>query len=121
MKESVALLDMNEDYRRNLLERRKEVLRGLNIRFETLASIGPIADDDRAQISHSEFLSLHRNSMAYAQLRLVDEALDRLESGDYGVCLACEEPIAPKRLKAVSWARYCVKCQDRLSAETRQP
>jgi DnaK suppressor protein len=114
MKSIVAERHTNNDYRRILLERRQEVLRGLNTRFDTLASMGPIAEDDRAQISHSEFLSLHRNSMNYVQLRLVDEALDRLESGDYGFCLACDEPIAPKRLRAVSWARYCVKCQEKM-------
>jgi len=106
------------DYRRQLLARRQEVLSGLSTRFDTLASMGPVAEDDRAQISHSEYLSLHRNHMDYDQLRLVDEALDRMESGDYGICLECEEPIAPKRLEAVSWARYCVKCQEKMSAET---
>lgn len=91
MKQSVAVLESNletrEDYRRKLLARRREVLGGLNIRFDTLASMGSVADDDRAQISHIEFLSLHRNRMDYMQLRLVDEALDRIESGDYGLCL----------------------------------
>ncbi|HTX38793.1 MAG TPA: TraR/DksA C4-type zinc finger protein [Bryobacteraceae bacterium] len=120
MRQSVAVLESGlenkEDYRRKLLERRREVLGGLNIRFDTLASMGSVADDDRAQISHIEFLSLHRNRMDYMQLRLVDEALDRIDSGDYGVCLECEQPIAPKRLQAVSWARYCVKCQEKLGA-----
>jgi DnaK suppressor protein len=34
----------------------------------------------------------------------------------YGVCLECEEPISPKRLDAVPWARYCVSCQERIAA-----
>jgi DnaK suppressor protein len=48
---------------------------------------------------------------------MVDEALDRLNAGDYGICLACEEPIPPKRLRAVSWARYCVACQESIASE----
>ena len=117
MRKSVAAAEGHEDYRRRLLERRREVLSGLGNRFDTLASTGPVAEDDRAQITHSEFLAVHRNYMSYTQLRLVDEALDRIESGDYGICLACEEPIAPKRLQALSWARYCVKCQEQLGTE----
>jgi DnaK suppressor protein len=117
MTKSTAVLESHEDYRRRLLERRQEVLGALGARFDTLASMGRVAEDDQAQISHDEFLSLRRNSMDYKQLRLVNEALDRIESGDYGVCLACDEPIAPKRLQAVSWARYCVKCQEEMGAE----
>jgi DnaK suppressor protein len=48
---------------------------------------------------------------------MVDEAIDRLNSGDFGTCLSCEEPIAPKRLNAIPWARYCVTCQEMVGAE----
>ena len=107
----------SDDYRQSLLAKRFEMLRALGIRAETPAIHGPIADDDRAVILHEEFVSSHLNSLDYAQLRLVDEALDRLDSGDYGICLACEEAIAPKRLRALSWARYCVKCQESMNEE----
>ena len=45
-------------------------------------------------------------------LRLVEEALRRIEAGDYGYCVSCEEEIQDKRLDAVPWARHCIKCQD---------
>jgi DnaK suppressor protein len=112
MKSAPAVQESTETYRQMLLDRRQEVLSNLVGKFNTRAALGRVAEDDQAQISHDEFVSLHINSLDYAQLRLVDEALDRLNAGDYGVCLACEEPIAPKRLRAVSWARYCVNCQD---------
>jgi DnaK suppressor protein len=105
-------IDVNEGYRRQLREKRTDVLATLGIKFDTLARMGRVAEEDQAQITHDEFVSLHLNSMDYLQLRLVDEALDRLESGDYGVCLACEEAIPPKRLRALPWARYCVPCQE---------
>jgi DnaK suppressor protein len=104
--------EKTEFYRQMLLARRRDILDNLGGKFNTRASLGRVAEDDQAQLSHDEFVSLRINSLDYAQLRLVDEALDRLAAGDYGVCLACEEPIAPKRLRAVSWARYCVSCQD---------
>ena len=45
-------------------------------------------------------------------LRLIDEALRRTETGDYGLCVNCGEPVPEKRLEAIPWARYCVRCQD---------
>jgi DnaK suppressor protein len=99
-------------YRQMLEDKRTAVLASLGAKFDTMARLGRVAEDDQAQISHDEFVSLRLNSLDYAQLRLIEEALDRLESGDYGICLACEEPIPTKRLQAVSWARYCVDCQD---------
>jgi DnaK suppressor protein len=107
-----AQVESHNIYRQMLEEKRAEVLASLGAKFDTVARLGRVAEDDQAQISHDEFISLRLNSLDYSQLRLIEEALDRIESGDYGVCLACEEPIPPKRLHAVSWARYCVECQD---------
>ncbi|HXX22494.1 MAG TPA: TraR/DksA family transcriptional regulator [Terriglobia bacterium] len=45
-------------------------------------------------------------------LREVDNALGRCARGTYGACEACHEEIAPHRLKAVPWARYCLTCQE---------
>ncbi len=43
----------------------------------------------------------------------IDEALDRIADGTYGVCVTCEKPIARSRLKAVPHAKYCVQCQQK--------
>jgi RNA polymerase-binding transcription factor len=104
--------DRNHEYRQQLMQKRAEVVSTLGMKFDTLARMGRVAEEDQAQITHDEFVSLRLNSIDYGQLRLVDEALDRLDSGDYGVCLHCEEPIPPKRLRALPWARYCVPCQE---------
>jgi DnaK suppressor protein len=106
-----------EGHRAQLLEKRASVLSGLGIRFDTMARMGRVAEDDQAQISHDEFVSLRMNGLDYGQLRLVEEALDRLDAGDYGTCQACEGPIAEKRLRALPWARYCVTCQDLVGLE----
>jgi DnaK suppressor protein len=120
MKRSLLVRDSNATYREMLLEKRTEVLSGLGIKFDTLARMGRVAEEDQAQISNDEFVSLHLNILDYGQLRLIEEALDRLDSGDYGICLSCEEPIPPKRLRALSWARYCVRCQEALGADAER-
>jgi RNA polymerase-binding protein DksA len=40
----------------------------------------------------------------------IDEALARIESRTYGTCESAGERIPKKRLNAIPWARYCVKC-----------
>ena len=112
MKRGVLVRDANRAYREMLLRKRAEVMSGLGSKFDTLARMGRVAEDDQAQFLNDESVSLHLNTLDYAQLRLIEEALDRLNSGDYGTCLCCEEPIPPKRLNALPWARYCVRCQE---------
>ena len=109
---SAVLSDSAETYRQMLLEKREQVVSGLGVKFDTIARMGRVAEEDQAQLSHDEFVSLRLNSLDYGQLRLVEEALDRVQSGDFGVCLACEQPIPAKRLHALPWARYCVPCQE---------
>ena len=104
--------DPNSGYRQVLIAKREQVMAGLGIKFDTMANMGRVAEEDQAQMSHDEFVSLHINSLDYVQLRLIEEALDRIHSGDYGICLSCEQPIPSKRLQALPWARYCVTCQD---------
>ena len=74
-----------------------------------------VSEEDQAQQSLAEAVSHRLNGFEYLQLRQIQEALDRLALGEFGVCLACEQPIAPKRLQALPWAKYCVKCQERVA------
>jgi DnaK suppressor protein len=115
MKQPVAA--GNGNYREMLLTKRQDVMAGLGIKFDTLARMGRVAEEDQAQITHDEFVSLRLNRLDYLQLRMIEAALDRLNSGDFGTCLACEEPIPAKRLKALPWARYCVDCQETIGAD----
>lgn len=45
-------------------------------------------------------------------LRNVRAALRRMDEGSYGTCSHCEEDISPRRLDAVPWAGYCIRCQE---------
>ena len=44
-------------------------------------------------------------------LKLIEEALKRLEKGEYGRCQECGEPISEGRLKIRPYAVFCVKCK----------
>ena len=44
-------------------------------------------------------------------LEMIDEAIQRLESGEYGKCLDCGCIISEERLKVKPYARFCIKCK----------
>ena len=44
-------------------------------------------------------------------LRAIEEALHRVDTGIYGICMDCDEPIATVRLDAVPWTRVCIDCK----------
>jgi DnaK suppressor protein len=48
----------------------------------------------------------------FTQLRDARAALRRIEDGIFGTCQECDEGIHPKRLAAVPWARFCLRCQE---------
>ncbi len=52
-------------------------------------------------------------------LARVGEALQRIEEGNYGLCVQCQKAIAPARLKAIPYVETCVKCQEVLESKQR--
>jgi DnaK suppressor protein len=106
-------------YRQILLDKRRSALADLGAKANQLASTGRACEEDQAQYSLEEAVSISLNAFEYMQLRQIQEALDRLERGEYGTCLSCEEAVPAKRLRALPWAKYCVKCQERIAGDPR--
>ncbi len=46
-------------------------------------------------------------------LRDITAALARIDSGDFGFCRVCEEPISPKRLDFDPTAQMCIDCANK--------
>jgi DnaK suppressor protein len=53
-------------------------------------------------------------------VRQLRSAIERIDDGSYGVCLQCEENIAPNHLKAVPWAELCINCQEGTDRSCRE-
>ena len=73
----------------------------------------PVDVADLSTQSHEEWIFLNRNSLDLSLLRQIKYALVRIEEQTYGICQDCEVPISTKRMDAVPWANYCIRCQDR--------
>jgi DnaK suppressor protein len=44
------------------------------------------------------------------EVAAIRAALKRLDDDTYGICVTCDEPIAPARLEALPYALQCIKC-----------
>jgi RNA polymerase-binding transcription factor len=76
---------------------------------------GEIANDiaDKATNSYTkEFLFKKSNDDRFI-LQLIQDALERMDADEYGVCVACGGEMQQKRLDAVPWARHCIECQEK--------
>jgi len=80
---------------------------------------------DYAVHSYAREFLLSLTEMDRKQLFLVEEALERLDRGQFGYCQQCHAAVHPKRLEVAPWARYCVPCQELeeqgLLEETQSP
>jgi DnaK suppressor protein len=66
---------------------------------------------DMAVESYTKEFMFGKSSGDRATLVMISEALERIEDRTFGTCVHCDEPILPKRLEAVPWAQYCLRCQ----------
>jgi DnaK suppressor protein len=98
-------------YRGMLEAKRRELAFGLSSREGIV--IEKAADAlDEVQLAVERELAILNLDRESKLLRRVRTALARIEDGSYGVCLHCDAAINPKRLAAVPWAAYCVRCQE---------
>ena len=102
-----------KNLRDSLTKRRSEVATQLK-RLKCEAQTGGMrhADAyDQAAHSYNVHELNEQRERAQRDLRLLDAALSRIQSGTYGSCILCGGAIPDARLKAIPWARYCMECQ----------
>ena len=101
-----------KEVKKNLLAERENVvtkLKGSDLSIDDSETPDPV---DLAVSNYSKNVQLALSENESRQLELIDEALERLEDDEYGICQNCEKEINPKRLAAIPWARYCLDCQE---------
>lgn len=71
------------------------------------SSVGRLSRMDALQ---GQQMALATGRRRDAELQRIEAALTRMDDGDYGWCLKCDEPIAPKRLELDPAVPYCIGC-----------
>jgi DnaK suppressor protein len=104
-----------EGLRAKLLGEREQVLKLYeNDMRMSLLPDEDVTDDlvDRANSAYSRELHFAISDGERERLGLIDQALERMQQGTFGICSACRRPVPAVRLQAVPWARYCTDCQE---------
>ena len=97
-----------------LLRRRDELLKEVSDSYETCRELGQdgVADiGDMSANAYSREMLFNLSETQRQQIRDIDAALERIEAGEYGICLQCGEAIAPRRLEVRPFSRYCIDCK----------
>jgi DnaK suppressor protein len=47
------------------------------------------------------------------EVRLINEAITKIDDGTYGLCESCSQPIPKSRLKALPFAKLCIACKEK--------
>ena len=109
-------------YRNLILEKREKLLHSLDLLKKNglnstpLESSGELsaysyhmADQgtDNMEREKSFLFASREGNLLYH----LDLALERIEKGDYGLCVSCGQPISSERLEAVPHARLCIECK----------
>ena len=111
------LLQMKEDTLR-------EITKSLKNGADTALISEPSGDIyDQASSERDRELGLLLGDREREKVHAIDEALLRIKENEYGICEECEEEIPLGRLKAMPFARHCVKCKsdlEKLQAQTKR-
>jgi DnaK suppressor protein len=103
-------------FRKSLLEQKEKIVRKLSQFYNESKEVETdIAQDvvDKAESSYTKEFLLSLSDAEREQLFLIDEALKRLATPEFGICQMCHRPIGKKRLAALPWAPYCIACQQK--------
>jgi DnaK suppressor protein len=103
-------------YKKKLQLRREELMRTIARTEEE----GRQADDDqtvdladKAANSYTKEFLFGMTNTDRTILSMIDAALKRIQSNEYGMCANCQEEMQQKRLEAVPWAKHCINCQEK--------
>ena len=103
-------------YKDALLRKRADILsevgtKPLQTTMDNNTRQGDLAD--QASGNNEVHIQLKLKQTDAKILQAIEEALYRLEQGNYGECLDCGEGIAPARLTAIPWTRMCITCKEK--------
>ena len=109
-------------FEKKLLDIRKElageVEKSRQYSHEEVDGDVPDINDDASR-SYSRQVILELGEREREQIKDVDEALERIENGEYGSCIECGEDILEKRLELIPYAKWCVDCKEKMEAKEK--
>jgi len=102
-------------FKSDLCEQQNELTRTID---RTHKDIRALADSERGDVIDESCGNATKEVMftnyteSRKQLHKIEAALERIDSGEFGICAVCGGPIGLKRLQALPWANNCIECQE---------
>jgi DnaK suppressor protein len=109
-----------ESIRKRLESDRRESMQTLLQLGRETRSPDPDNTQDSADLSTtntSKELLFERSSQRRTMLRLIEAALQRIADGSFGACVSCGDDIPLRRLQALPWTQFCLRCQEEIERE----
>jgi len=118
-KNTLSAKEINH-FKEKLLQKRREIvgdvseMEGEALKKSRLDATGdlssmPIHMADIGTDNYEQEFALGLMDSERKLLKEIDDALEKIEAGTYGICEGTGEPIAKARLEAQPWAKYCVE------------
>ena len=103
-------------FKEMLLRKRGEILaegssKQITASMDTNTRQGDLAD--QATGNNEVHIQLKLKQTDAKILQAIEEALERVEQGTYGLCRDCGKDVAPARLDAIPWTRVCIACKEK--------
>ncbi len=106
-------LEMQREEVQQFLSRLEQETRTLDLNV-------PQDSADRSVINLSKESLFEQGSQRRGLLRRIEGAIERIDEGSFGTCLGCGHQIAVRRLQALPWTQYCLKCQEMIERGSEQ-
>ena len=97
-----------------IAEAGEHITDGLNTRNESFPDM-----TDQAAAETDQNFSLRLRERDQKLLKKIDEALERINQGTFGICETCGEEITLKRLEARPVTTLCIECKTRQEEEEK--
>jgi DnaK suppressor protein len=106
-----------EEFREQLVERRRKILTQLGNYAEALAGLEqsrpPELSEEAQEVAAANSLKA-LDQRDRRELADIVKALEKMDLGTFGVCERCDKDIGMARLKALPMVSHCIDCQKRI-------
>ena len=104
-----------DTHRKALEEKQREMIDTFN--RDRAAGNAPNDDGiqdlaDKAASTYSKELNFSLSDADRIMLQQIEEALERINTGEFGTCANCGTVIGEKRMQAIPWTPFCIDCQE---------
>jgi DnaK suppressor protein len=108
-----------ETFRRQLTQRRDTLSQGLHTAAqEFFNDDASYADSvDQAAADSDKTVAMQMKNRDHFTVLQIDQALRRIEDGNFGTCQRCSEDIAEARIKAFPFTTLCIDCKSEIESE----